>query len=110
MPFSCKPHKVLKKFNYRLLVIVLLGVELLPGAGAGRADPDGGVYDVHARAGVVTIGPVLQIAPWAPVSSAARQGSPPPVIRDLTKKTFENKYLFICFIRAKQTVNTKKTL
>ena len=85
-------------------------MELLPGPSAGLADPDGGVYDVHARAGVVTIGPVLQIAAWAPVSSAARQGSPPPVIRDLTKKSFENKYLFICFIRAKETVNIKRRL
>ena len=93
--FFVSPQKVKKKYNYRLLVIVLLGVELLPGAGAGLADPDGGVYDVHARAGVVTIGPVLQIAPRAPVSSAARQGSPPPVIRDLTTKSWENKYLFI---------------
>ena len=69
-------------------------MELLPGAGAGLAHPDGGVYDVHPGPGVVTIGALLQVTPGAPVSSAARQASPPPVIRDLaTKQSLENKYL-----------------
>ena len=78
------------KSHYRLLIVVLLGVELLPGAGAGLAHPEAGVYDVHAGPGrgVVTVGPLLEA--MTSVTSASRQGPPPPVVRDLNTITPNN--------------------
>ena len=71
-------------------------MELLPGAGASPAHPDGGVYDVHPGPGVMTIGPLLEVTPGAPVSSATRQTSPPPVVRDLGAK--QSLYLSIFYL------------
>ena len=85
-------------------------MELFPGAGAGLAHPDGGVYDVHPGPGVVTISALLQVTSGAPVPSASRQASPPPVVRDLATNTQFGEQVSQFSICAKETVNNKKTL
>lgn len=79
-------------------------MEFLPGASAGLADPDGGVYDVHPGPGVVTISALLQMAPapGPPVTTAARQTSPPPVIRDLAKKEVLKSSIYLYFLFVKR--------